>query len=155
MSKTVIIPVAELHTRVAAIQGDLETIQTTLQEKLSTGGAQAQTSRLVAFALAKQAAQLLPQLNQSVSFLEGPDEAAAEATAKLPATGNELFDGLFSAVAKLAEGVAAMVSEQFGVEEAAVGPFILETACVFLPIVEQMVSTAKEKLAEADQIIEG
>lgn len=151
MSKTVIIPVADLHTRVAAIQGDLEAIETTLQEKLSTGGSQAQTSRLVAFALAKQAAQLLPQLNQSVNFLEGPDEAAAN----VPATGNELFDGLFSAVAKLAEGVATMVAEQFDVEEAAVGPFILETASVFLPIVEQMVSKAKEKLAEADQIIEG
>ncbi len=150
MSKTVIIPVAEMHTRVAAIQGDLEAIQTTLQEKMSTGGVQAQASRLVAFALAKQAGELLPQLNQSVSFLEGPDEA----TANVPATGNELFDGLFSAVAKLAEGVAAMIAEQLGVDEAAVGPFLLETTCIVLPIVEQMVNTAKEKLAEADQIIE-
>lgn len=111
MSKTVIIPVAEIHTRVAAIQGDLDAIQTTLQEKMSTGGVQAQASRLVAFALAKQAGQLV--------------------------------------------GVAAMVTEQLGVDEAAVGPFILETTCIVLPMVEQLVNTAKEKLAEADQIIEG
>lgn len=147
MNRTTLISVAEMNTMIASQKGDLAEIETTLQQKLGTGTgtAAAQSKRLVAFALAKQAAAMLEQAASSVEYLNVPADSSSEETA--PETDDT---GLLGGLVKMAAEIAVAIAESLGVDAEAIPPFLIESNSIMLPLSGDMINQAKEKLVEAD-----
>lgn len=140
---------AEMQSSNDAIASRIEAIQTVLNDKLAEGPAAAQAARLVAFAMAKQAYAMAEQLGESLQYLSRPEVDESD-DADSDADGAE--GGLFEALIELAEGVAEMMAEQFGVEPDAIQPFIYETCTTMIPVIEGLLDKAEAKLADADRI---
>ena len=138
---------AEMQSSNDAIASRIEAIQTVLNDKLAEGPAAAQAARLVAFAMAKQAYAMAEQLGESLQYLSRPEVEDSDETDADGAEG-----GLFEALIEMAEGVAEMMAEQFGVEPEAIQPFIYETCTTMIPVIEGLLDKAEAKLADADRI---
>ena len=137
----------EMQSSFRTITARIEAIQTVLNDKLAEGPAAAQAARLVAFAMAKQAYTMAEQLGESLQYLSRPEVDESD---EADADGTE--DGLFEALIEMAEGVAEMMAEQFGVEPEAIQPFIYETCTTMIPVIEGLLDKAEAKLADADRI---
>ena len=137
----------EMQSSFRTITARIEAIQTVLNDKLAEGPAAAQAARLVAFAMAKQAYAMAEQLGESLQYLSRPEVDESD---EADADGTE--DGLFEALIEMAEGVAEMMAEQFGVEPDAIQPFIYETCTTMIPVIEGLLDKAEAKLADADRI---
>lgn len=145
--KQKLLSVAEMNAMIASQKADLAEVETTLQQKLGSGPAAAQAKRLVAFALAKQAAAMLEQAASSVEYLNVPADSSSEETAP------EADDtGLLGGLVKMAEEIASAIAESLGVDAAAIPPFLIESNSIMLPLSGDMINQAKEKLAEADAV---
>lgn len=136
----------EMQSSFGTITARIQAIQTVLTEKIAEGPAAAQTARLVAFAMAKQAYSMAEQLGESLQYLSKPEADAADADDE------SAEGGLFEALIELAEGVAEMMAEQFGVQPEAIQPFIYETCTTMIPVIEGLLDKAESKLADADRI---
>ena len=137
----------EMQSSFEAITARIQAIQTVLTEKIAEGPAAAQTARLVAFAMAKQAYSMAEQLGESLQYLSKPEVDETDDADAESAEG-----GLFEALIELAEGVAEMMAEQFGVQPEAIQPFLYETCTTMIPVIEGLLDKAEAKLADADRI---
>ncbi len=165
-----VISLADIQTRATALQTALEAIQSRLENGVSAGPVNAQTARLVGYALAKEAGPMLEKISQSVQYLSAPTPAPTEPAADgaEPAEKKDVFASLADIVgemkmdgsnmaetvaklASLASEVAEMVADQYGVEKEAIAPMVYQTTCVFLTIAEDLVakSTAQFDIADA------
>lgn len=138
----------EMQSSFGAITARIEAIQTVLNDKIAEGPAAAQAARLVAFAMAKQAYSMAEQLGESLQYLSKPEADDADADTD----GTAAEGGLFEALIEMAEGVAEMMAEQFGVQPEAIQPFIYETCTTMIPVIEGLLDKAEAKLADADRI---
>lgn len=138
---------AQMNAMIAVQQADLAAIQTTLEQKLVGGPAAAQAKRLVAMGLAKQAAHVLEQAAGSAQHL------SVQATPSATEVPQEHDDsGLLGVVVQLAEDVAAGLAEMLDVDVSAIAPFLVECNSIMLALSSDMLTQAKDKLAEADAI---
>jgi hypothetical protein len=166
-----VITVADIQTRAAALQTALEAIQSRLEDGVSAGPVNAQTARLVGYALAKEAGKMLENIAQSAQYLSAPAVSAPQPAAEGAEPGEkkdvfesltDIVDGMMTdgsnmaeTVAKLtslASEVAEMVADQFGVEKEAIAPMVYQTTVIFLPIAEDLVAKATAQLDNADAL---
>lgn len=175
MTSTKLLSAAEMQAQVASQQADLEQIQTILNEKMANGPAAAQSKRLVAFGLAKQAAPILEQAAGSVQYLRikeepGHAEVLKETVkAQAGAVGEQLdtiagetlgsdvgtklgeqLGEMVGGMIDMVEGVAEQIAEAMGVLPEAIGPFIVECTSIMLASSGDLINQAKAKLEEAD-----
>jgi hypothetical protein len=127
----------EMKARAATLQADFEGLQAQLEVKISHGPAAAQSARLVAFALVKQAYSLFENVAGPLVYLSQPEA---------PADG----DSIGSCVVVMLDAVVKVMKDQFGVEEAAIAPFVYEINSIFISVIEDLLAKAKVKLAEAE-----
>ncbi len=175
MNQVNLLTAPEMNAQVASQQADLEQIQTILGEKMTNGPAAAQSKRLVAYGLAKQAAHILEQAAGSVQYLRIKEEPAQaeelKETVKAQAsavgeqldtiagdtlgsdTGSKLGEQLgelVSGMIDMVEGVAEQIAAAMGVQEEAIGPFVVECTSIMLASSGDMISQAKAMLEAAD-----
>jgi len=143
------IGITEMTARVSAASADIESIATLIGENIATGPATAQSKRLVAIAMIKQAQPMLQQVSSSVAYImrAEPDTDEAAKVAADTDTG-----ALIQELVKLADGIAEAIASQFGVEESAIAPFLVETNSIMLPVVEDLIARAKAAMAEAEAL---
>lgn len=134
-----IIPIEEAKARFEAMQTSLEALQTELQEKLVSGPVAAQTARLVAFALAKQAYSILENVGGSLQYMT-------------PRQPGEEGENPLAALIDVAEEVVSAMMAQFGVTKEAITPFLGQTNSIMIPLAEDLLAKAKAKLAEAESL---
>lgn len=146
---TSIISIADTSARISVVSADIENIATALGEKIAIGPAAAQTKRLVAMALLKQAQPMLKQVSSSVAYIMRAEPDTDEAAQVAPDTDT---GALIQELVKLADGIAEAIASQFGVEESAIAPFLVETNSIMLPVVEDLVARAKTFMVEADAL---
>lgn len=170
-SQIAVISLADIQTRTAALQTALEAIQARLADGVSAGPVNAQTARLVGYALAKEAGPMLEKISQSVQYLSAPTPAAAEPAAEgaEPAEKKDVFASLEDIVgemkmdgsnmaetvaklASLAGEVAQMVADQYDVSVEAIAPMVYQTTCVFLTIAEDLVAKSTAQFDNADAL---
>lgn len=152
MNKTSSDTIAEMNAKVAQLSSQLEQINTTLQHSISAGPIAAQSKRLVAKALANDANHTLQQIAESTELLK--PQQKSEGNAAMPASKTGLLAYLGEMVDAILETIAQAAAEQFGIEPAAIEPFLIEHNSVMLEIVADMLDRASVKLTEAAVIEE-
>lgn len=128
----------DINNRVQTIVTKIEGIQSALNDSLTEGPVAAQTACLVAFALAKQAYSMVEQIGQTVQYLSKPDSLEDNADGD--------SENIFDALVEVASEILEAMTEQFGVEKAAITPFLYETTVIMLPVVEDLVARAEAKI---------
>ena len=133
--------VDEMNKKYDALMRTIEEIQTGIAQGLADGPAAAQSARLVALALSKQAYSMLENITGSLQSMRGPTaDGAVEDSHPL----KELVS--------IAEEVMEELQEEYGVQKEAIAPFMYETTVVILPIVDSLVAKAQEKYLEAYEL---
>lgn len=128
----------ETKAKLEGFVASLTAIQTSIEENGVAGGpVAAQSARMVAFACARAAGEMIQQLSGTVQYLSPAEKPA---------------DDLVGALVELAAEVSEAIMSQYGIEKEAVIPFLLETNDTMLPICETLVNTAVAKMAEADAL---
>jgi len=125
-----------LKSRTEELIAKIQGIETRIGEEISGGPAAAETNRLVAASLCKIAAPILENLQQTVEFITVETTETNEERLSIDP---EVIDATVS---------------MFGVAAESVLPFALESAAITLPIAENLIATAIEKLDEADKLTE-
>lgn len=135
--------VEEMNAKYQSSMCAVEQIQNVLREKLSSGPAAAQANRLVAMGLAKQAYAMLENVGSTLQYLNTP-EFPVDAETNNP----------LAALVHVAEEIVEALMDQFGVEKEAVVPFIYGMNVIMIPVIDDLLTTAQKKLAEANALTE-
>jgi len=133
--------VEQMNEKFQVLTASVESIGSRLQEELTAGPAPAQTARLVAMALAKQAESMLGNVGGSLQYLNKPEQSD-ESDDSNP----------LGALVEVAEEVLESMVEQLGVEKEAIAPFLYEANGTMIPVIEDLVTRANGKLAEAEAL---
>lgn len=135
--------VEEMNAKYQSSISVIEQIENVLQEKLASGPAAAQANRLVAMGLAKQANAMLENVGSTLQYLNTP-EFPVDAETNNP----------LAALVHVAEEIVEALMDQFGVEKEAVVPFIYGMNAIMLPVIDDLLTKAQEKLTEANALTE-
>lgn len=136
--------VEEMNAKYQAAIAVLEQMEIVLEEKLTAGPAAAQANRLVAMGLARQANAILNQVGELLQYLSAPETPVAAES-----------EDLLSNLAHIAEEFVEELMDQFGVDKEAIVPFVYEISAIMIPVSEDLLAKAQEKLAIADALSKG
>ena len=130
-----------LFRSVQSLTSSIEQIRTTLQDGLASGPAVAQAARQVALALATQTSLLLAGVGEMIQSVSKPEGTADTET-----------DHPSAAFVQVAQEVVQAITDECGVDKEAIPPYLCEVIAIMIPVIEDLVTTANEKIAQANAL---
>jgi len=124
-----------LKGKVEALTTDAQAIAEVASELIVQDDIKRSAAALTALSLVKEAGKLIEDAGQALGFLtfeEQPED-----------------DSMLGQLAEAAREMVTEMAEQMGINEEVVPMFGLDTAEIVVPVIETLVSAAKQKLAEA------